>query len=1833
MIKNFSFRKLIGVLFTLSFQFMVFNSQGQNYCTPNADCSVYQIDSVGFSNIHNESGCSANGYADYTSTVPAGVIQAGTYVNMSVKLRPTSVIRGVTVGIDFNHNGTWDKNEVVYLGENKSMVTNFVRIPFEALTGITRLRIRVTFAGETADLCGNSGIGETEDYLLNITAPSTPGPDFTFYVNKSGTGLNAGLSWADAFPELGAALYYAQGRDTIKVASGIYNPGNQPGTSFELKDSIIIMGGYPDHGNPTDADRNYSINQTILSGEIGNVGRTSDNILNIVSGSSIPGYKKICDNFIFDGFIIEDANNSAFRLFNVPRATIKNCVFRRNIGGGEGSVLTIDSSKLTVSNCYFYNNSANNISATNASVVSIIKHGSASFFNCIFANNDADGGLLVHPKGGTAELINCTIVNNHAFAPVYAESNSTLSIANSIFYNNINSGSIDSTEIRQNNSVIKINNTITQVYDYGNKTLLSKDPKFKDTANVVGNDNLYFSSDDGLQLLNPCSPAINAGLNSINGITTDLLGHQRIFGNQVDLGAIEVQSAILPMPKTLYVNKSATGNNDGSSWANAFTDLQKALYYCSDTIRMAAGTYYPSSTDASVSCWLQNERVILGGYPNTGNPTDQQRDPVKYATILSGNLPNGLRSNIILRGRTVDSTAITDGITVSESNGSYYLQSIGAVYLINNANPTFNNCVFKSNSSSALFNIRSSPKIANSIFENNTSLIYGRGGGANINLGYSNPKFFNCTFTGNKTYLSTEAPYMGGAVYNLNSAPAFDSCLFLKNTANNFGGAIANVNSNINIRNCRFLGNNVTPDGSFGGNAIDIYNDASSPVITHTLFSDSNGCNLGGSIQNINQSNGTFEYCEFRNGNAYYAGGVCANDNSGPRFISCIFTGAKARNGAVMYNLNQSNPAIINCLAANNLGLGGQGCFMYSDNSLPTIINSTIVNNVIGTDGSGVISDNNSASSMITNSILWGNSFINSNQPPTEIVGNSSSNTLIKNSITQSSGKNGVNGNITGIDPRLVDITNLTGPDSLFFTSDDGGRLCDCSPAINKGETAAANGFATDILSKPRVVNSTIDIGAYEYQSPIVHLSRTYYVNATATGTNDGTSWANAYKELRNALANSCADTIKVAMATYKPASVGRDSSFFINRGITILGGYANSGNPSDNSRDPDKYPTILSGDIGQNADSTDNSYRIMQILKTDTTVTIDGLTFKGSNNNMNISTPGSGITTTKGGGIYIPAVQKVLINNCRFYNNYAVDGSAIYIEGNNTTISKCVFTANNASSGTLVNVGPNNVIKDCIFYKNKAGNYGGGVYQSNGTFNNVIFYKNEASVGAGVYTSNTGIKFINCDFIKNNATSPNGVVGIGLYTYHNYSNEPNNILVRNCIFKDNTVGNYAIGSQYSDWAYIKMVDNSYDQLDLDYSASYSVSQYNNTHNISPGAVTFRDIDNPIGADGLWFTADDGLIADACSKSIDNGDNVSVKNTETDIIQNNRIYNNIVDIGPYEYQGTSAPGNIIAASDSAICPGQTVIFTATTTNGGTLPIYGWRVNGIKVGENSPSYTGNTFQNGDKVECVLTSTSNCVSIPTVVSNTVTMKVIAHVIPSISISTLQNSVCQGASTTFVATPANGGDMPTYRWQINGINAGDSTPAFTSNVLNNNDIIKCMLISSLTCATPDTVESNTILMTVKPLPVAKAGNDTSICAGTRITLHGTGGTVYSWSPATGLSNPNIANPVATPISNTTYILEVSDGGICTTNDTLRINIIPASAPTISISSDADSICNTGYVTFTSVISNGGSAPVYQWQVNGYNVGSNTPGFSAGNLNNDYTIACKLTSNSTCA
>ena len=99
------------------------------------------------------------------------------------------------------------------------------------------------------------------------------------------------------------------------------------------------------------------------------------------------------------------------------------------------------------------------------------------------------------------------------------------------------------------------------------------------------------------------------------------------------------------------------------------------------------------------------------------------------------------------------------------------------------------------------------------------------------------------------------------------------------------------------------------------------------------------------------------------------------------------------------------------------------------------------------------------------------------------------------------------------------------------------------------------------------------------------------YVNQNATGSNDGSSWENAYTDLQPALERAEANQeVWVAAGTYFPtAEVDREQSFVINNGIQVYGGFAGT-ETELSQRNILENRVTLSGDIGAEGDRADNS-------------------------------------------------------------------------------------------------------------------------------------------------------------------------------------------------------------------------------------------------------------------------------------------------------------------------------------------------------------------------------------------------------------------------------------------------------------------------------------------------------------------------------------------------------------------------------------------------------------------------------------------------------------------
>lgn len=110
---------------------------------------------------------------------------------------------------------------------------------------------------------------------------------------------------------------------------------------------------------------------------------------------------------------------------------------------------------------------------------------------------------------------------------------------------------------------------------------------------------------------------------------------------------------------------------------------------------------------------------------------------------------------------------------------------------------------------------------------------------------------------------------------------------------------------------------------------------------------------------------------------------------------------------------------------------------------------------------------------------------------------------------------------------------------------------------------------------------------------------------------------------------------------------------------------------------------------------------------------------------------------------------------------------------------------------------------------------------------------------------------------------------------------------------------------------------------------------------------------------------------------------------------------------------------------------------------------------------------------------------------------------------------------------------------------------------------------------CVIHDQIE-----VVVNNIPNASAGNDIDLCVGFSTTLIASGGSSYEWSPSEGLSDPNIATPVANPIILTNYTVTVTDNNGCTDSDEMLVSVYPL--PTIQVNQDSFFICGTGTAQF---------------------------------------------------
>ncbi|MFT3909189.1 MAG: T9SS type A sorting domain-containing protein [Ferruginibacter sp.] len=454
-----------------------------------------------------------------------------------------------------------------------------------------------------------------------------------------------------------------------------------------------------------------------------------------------------------------------------------------------------------------------------------------------------------------------------------------------------------------------------------------------------------------------------------------------------------------------------------------------------------------------------------------------------------------------------------------------------------------------------------------------------------------------------------------------------------------------------------------------------------------------------------------------------------------------------------------------------------------------------------------------------------------------------------------------------------------------------------------------------------------------------------HYVKAAATGTGDGSSWANASGDLQAMIdaIQFANEEIWIAKGTYLPTkTVGytaahvaltdpRFKSFHFTISVTLYGGFA--GNEATLSQRKAMNKTILSGDFNGNdiglTNNGENAYHV--IFAQQAAPTLDMITVSGGN--------------TTG--------MPVAYSNQDPYPQFTPDGGAIY-----------------AYKSTVIG-------KNCVFINNNSSRYGGVIYafDNGGDYFNCLFLNNHASNGSVCYIKDFEVidhcRFSNCTMFNN---SSNGAVCKATSYFDTY--------LYNCIIWGNTINGLSADSFH--------VVNSITQNAF---LPNNLSE-TGTVDADPMFTNAADVD---GADNILGTNDDGLIPQ-CGPTIDRGGTFGVSFLPKDFRGATRIQSSMPDMGAYETPLISAiesigiqtitnHNNFTEDLPRGLCSTKPATFQASTQgNGGTFQ---WKQNGVNVGTNSYQYTSTNYKKNDQISLSYTNVAGCTPPTVIQSNVITL----------------------------------------------------------------------------------------------------------------------------------------------------------------------------------------------------------------------------------------------------
>lgn len=458
------------------------------------------------------------------------------------------------------------------------------------------------------------------------------------------------------------------------------------------------------------------------------------------------------------------------------------------------------------------------------------------------------------------------------------------------------------------------------------------------------------------------------------------------------------------------------------------------------------------------------------------------------------------------------------------------------------------------------------------------------------------------------------------------------------------------------------------------------------------------------------------------------------------------------------------------------------------------------------------------------------------------------------------------------------------------------------------------------------------------------------YVTIYGSGSQDGTSWNNAYSanSIQSAIddmANAGGGQVWIASGTYYPTvpfdndyTDDRKKSLNMKTNVEVYAGFSGTETALNQRTDygeGEVNETIISGDLGSSGVSLDNSYSVVYVESGVTNARIDGLTIQDGNANASSYNDGGGIYTSYG---------DLSVHNCVIKNNHANDnGGGLFIRRNCVVDSSVIHSNTSGAEGGGVYTlywssytDPVPLIKNSLFYNNVSSSDGGAVFiKTDGEIRNCRIINNDASRGGGIFASYGGLMVNN--LIANNESNfyGGGVFldyGGSLINSTIVSNEANysagvnrnrgSSIVQNCVIWNNDIISYGTGTAFE-----------YCAIEGGFSGSSAGSGIINLNasNTGTGTANYPEFVSPINDQGYnpsmtsMFLAANWRVN--CHSAIIDTASVSLvpAGITNDLAGNNRIIdgnnngNAKPDLGAYEYTSSYT-------TSVSICQGDTFAF-------------------------------------------------------------------------------------------------------------------------------------------------------------------------------------------------------------------------------------------------------------------------------------------------------------------